>query len=141
MAAMFKQEGVRFLYPENWGLTKEETSDGWSVTVQAAEGGAFLLLSVHDGRPAVQEVLDTTLAALKEDYPELEATPIEERIAGHKAKGLDVQFLSLDFVTNCWVRSWRTATHTVLLMSQASDLDGLQAESVLRAMQASLETI
>lgn len=139
--AMFQQDGLRFQYPENWKLSTEDTSDGWSVTVQTADGGAFFLLCVHNDGPAVPEVLETALTALREDYPELESSPVEEAIAGQQAQGWDVQFLSLDFVTTCWLRSWRTQERTQLLLCQASDLDVAQAEPVLRAMRASLETI
>lgn len=138
--AVFHKEGIQFHYPENWKLSPEETEDGWSATVQTADGGAFFLLSVHQSRPDVQTVLDTTLAALREDYPDLETTPAQEKIAGHKTQGVDAEFLSLDFVTSCWLRCWQTPEQTLLVMCQASDLDAEHAEPVLRAMRASVET-
>jgi hypothetical protein len=141
MAATFTRHGLQFQYPENWQLKAEDTEDGWSVTVQAPDGGAFLLLSSHAGHPPVTQMLETALAALREDYPELEAVAATESLAGQRAQGWDVQFLSLDFVTTCWLRSWRTKTHSLLLMCQCSDLDSAHAEPVLRAIRASLRAI
>jgi hypothetical protein len=133
MPAVFAKHGLQFAYPENWTLDERDLEDGWSVAVQSpSPGTAFLLLSVHPDRPAVQEVLDATLRALREDYAELDASPAEEEIAGRCARGLNIQFISLDLVNNCWIRSFRTKQETVLI---EADL----AEPVMRAMRASIQ--
>jgi hypothetical protein len=139
MPASFDREGVSFAYPENWELDESPLDEGWSVAVQSpSPNTAFMVLSVHTERPTVQSVLDTALATLREDYADLESDPAEEEIAGRHARGLDVQFFSLDLVNNCWIRSFRTKTETILILCQASDLEFAAAEPVLRAMRASL---
>jgi hypothetical protein len=138
MPAVFQQHGLQFSYPENWQLEETQTDEGWSVTVQSP-GTAFLLLNVQSARPSVQEVIDTTLAAMREDYPELESDPATEQIAGRSARGHDIQFFSMDLVNTCWTRCFRTARHTVLVLCQANDLELGTMEPVLRAMRASLK--
>lgn len=138
MPATYRGGGLQFQYPENWTIEPGEGAEGWSVAVQSP-GTAFVLLSVHEDRPAVADVLATTLAALREDYPDLETDEAEERIAGRIARGLDVRFFSLDLSNTCRIRCFRTRSATVLLMSQANDLEWEAAEPVLRAIQASLE--
>jgi hypothetical protein len=138
MPAVFEGQGLRFSYPENWSLEQSETQQGWSVTVQSP-GTAFLLINVDAARPSVQQMLDAAVAALREDYPEVELEPAQERIAGHVARGLDVQFFSLDLVNSCWIRSFRLADRTILILCQATDLELATAEPVLNAMRASLE--
>ena len=138
MPARFETQGLAFSYPDNWQIEEAETEQGWSVTVQSP-GTAFLLINVQDDRPSVQEVIDTTLAALREDYPELEAEPSSERIAGRTARGHDIQFFSLDLVNTCWTRCFRTADRTILILCQTSDLELETAEPVFRAIRASIE--
>ncbi len=138
MAAVFEGGGIRFFYPENWTLEEGPTEEGWSVTLQSPRT-AFMLVNIYPDRPAVQKVLDTTLGALREDYPDLEAVDTTEKIARHRAQGLDVQFFSMDLTNSCWIRSFRTPAKTILILCQANDLELEYAEPVLRAIRASLE--
>ena len=138
MPALFEGPGVQFLYPENWTIERSQDEDSWSVVVQSP-GTAFLMLSVHPGRPSTRDLLETTLAALREDYPELEAEATEGEIGDHAAPGYDVQFFSLDLSNTCWIRSYRSRRHSILLLSQVNDLELDQAEPVLRAITKSMK--
>ncbi|MCS6977821.1 MAG: hypothetical protein NZM31_12555 [Gemmatales bacterium] len=140
MPAVFSKEGVRFLYPENWVIDESPLEQGWSVAVQSpSPGTAFLMLSVHPQRPEVDALLQATLLALQEDYPEMDTFPCEgEEIAGYASSGCDVEFFTLDFANTCWIRSFRTERATYLVICQASDLDADLAEPVLKAMRASI---
>ena len=140
MPALFEGQGLRFSYPENWHLEEGQTEQGWSVTVQSP-GTAFLLVNIQADRPSVQQVLDTALAALREDYADLEADTATERIAGRSARGHDIQFFSLDLVNSCWIRSFRAGDRTILILCQTNDLELETAEPVLRAIRASMEVL
>jgi hypothetical protein len=140
MPAVFEGAGLRFRYPENWHLEESRSEDGWSISLQSPET-AFVLINVYEDRPDVKTVLETTLAAMREDYPDLEAVDAVERIARHRAVGHDIQFFSLDLTNSCWTRSFRTARQTVLILCQASDLELEYMEPVLRAIRASLELV
>jgi hypothetical protein len=137
MAGQFEQQGVSFQYPENWRLEKEETETGWTVTVQSPNT-AFFLLSYDEEMPPMEQVLETTLEALRSDYPDLEVYDQLETLAGQPAAGHDIQFTSLDLTNTCWTRSFYTDHATVLVMCQLTDLDLDIAEPVLRAICASL---
>ncbi len=138
MPAIFERDGLRFRYPENWRVEENAVTEGWSVTIQSPKT-AFLLVNVYPNRPAVKEVLETALTALREDYPDLEVQEASEHIAGHHAKGLDVQFFSLDLTNSCWIRGFRSRKGTVLILAQTNDLELESAESVLRAIRASVQ--
>jgi hypothetical protein len=138
MPGKFEQQGIRFLYPENWRLEKEESENGWSVTVQGPNT-AFFLLSYDEDMPPTEQVLETTLDALRADYPDLEVDDRVETLAGQPAVGHDIQFTSLDLTNTCWTRSFYTDSATVLVMCQATDLDLDEAEPVLRAISTSLQ--
>ncbi len=138
MPARFQGDGLQFAYPENWTLEEQRTEAGRSITVQSP-GTAFVFITLDRNRPEVQDVLDTTLATLRDDYPELESKEVSERIAKRPARGYDIEFFSLDWVNSCWVRAFRTATQTILIMCQVTDIELPDAEPVLRAVLASME--
>jgi hypothetical protein len=138
MPQTFQGHGIRFQYPDNWTLEETEMDPGWMVSVQSPET-AFMLLSLHPPELSVDDVLEATLAALREDYRDLEYEPVRQRICQRSAKGYDIQFVSMDFTNTCWIRSFRALGSTVLIMCQANDLELDDAEPVLRAILASLQ--
>ena len=140
MPVSFEGHGFRFLYPENWKLEEQASENGGSVTLQSP-GTGFMFVTFDRNRPAVEDVLETTLAALRDDYPELETEAVTEKIANRQARGYDVQFFSLDLVNNCWIRAFRTSRQTVLIMCQVTDWEVEETEPVFRAIRASMETV
>jgi len=137
MAALFQEGDIRFQYPENWALEKQETDGGWSVSVQSP-ATAFFLLSVDAGLPTLESVVETALDALREEYTDLESDECVDSLAGQPALGQDVRFTSLDLTNSCWLRSFYSAEGTVLVLWQVNDLELEQTEPVLRAICASL---
>ncbi len=138
MIATFEDAGVRFRYPENWQLQREDTEDGWTVMLQSPET-AFLLISMREDMPSVDEVAATALAALQEDYPELESEECVDSLAGQPAVGHDIRFFSLDLTNTAWTRSVYSERGTLLVLCQVNDLELEKNEPVLRAICASLE--
>jgi hypothetical protein len=140
MVSEFEEAGIRFKYPENWRLVREETEEGWSVSVQSPET-AFLMLCLREDMPTPHEVTETALEALREDYPELEAEEIAESLAGKPAVGHDIRFFSFDLTNTCWTRSFYGAGGTVFVLCQFNDLESDKNELVLRAICASLQIV
>jgi hypothetical protein len=138
MAAQFNDRGIRFLYPENWRLDREDSEDGWTVTVQSDQT-AFFLLTVNEEGPTPDEMLATTLEALKADYKDLEYDEVVDTLAGQPALGHDIRFTSLDLTNTCWTRAFDSAAGTVLVLCQCNDLESELHEPVLRAICKSLE--
>jgi hypothetical protein len=137
MAAIFEDAGVRFRYPENWQLEREDNEDGWTVSVQSP-GTAFAMVCLRKDLPDADELVDATLETLREDYPDLEADDQVEQVAGQPAVGHDIRFFSFDLTNTCWTRSFATARGTVLVLCQTNDLELENAGPVLRAICASL---
>lgn len=138
MIATFEDAGVRFRYPENWQLQREETEEGWTLMLQSPET-AFMLISVREDSPSVDELVETALAAMREEYPDLEAEECVDSIAGQPAVGHDIRFFSLDLTNTAWTRSFYTEQGTILVLCQVNDLELEKNEPVLRAICASLE--
>ena len=100
---------------------------------------AFFLLSLDEDGPDSDQVANTALEALREDYPDLEADECVDSLAGQPAVGHDIRFTSLDLTNTCWTRSFYAEQGTVLVMWQANDLELDTYGPVLRAICASLE--
>jgi hypothetical protein len=138
MAALFERDGIRFRYPETWQIEREDSPNGWTVSLQGP-GTAFLVLSVDHEMPEVDAVAETALTALRDDYPDLEADPCVDTVAGQRAIGHEIRFFSFDLTNSCWTRSFYAAGGTCLLMWQVNDLELGQSEDILRAICASVE--
>ena len=138
MVAQFEEAGVRFKYPENWRLEREENESGWTVSVHSPET-AFLMLCLREDMPRTDEMAETALEALREEYPDLEAEDCVDSLAGQPALGHDIRFFSFDLTNTCWTRSFYSTQGTVLLLCQFNDLETDRNEPVLRAICASLE--
>lgn len=138
MPATFSEAGVRFLYPENWQLERQENEDGWTVVVQSP-ATAFLMLYFRQDLPDPSELADAALVSLKKEYEELEAEPCVEALAGQPAVGHNIHFFSLDLTNTCWTRGFYSANGTVLVLCQLTDFELSKNEPVLRAICASIK--
>jgi hypothetical protein len=138
MSKRFEEEGIAFSYPETWTLEREENEEGWTVLVQSPETAFFLIRNDRE-MPLLEQVVETTLEALKSDYPDLDAEPRVVDLAGQMALGHDIEFVSLDFTNSCWTRSLYTATGTLLVLYQTTDQELDRHGSLLQAICASLE--
>ncbi|HKI32268.1 MAG TPA: hypothetical protein VKA46_10400 [Gemmataceae bacterium] len=136
--AEFCDGGIRFRYPENWVLEREDNDAGWTVSIEGP-GTAFLMVCLRQDTPATEEVADAALAALQEDYPELEYDPCIDSVAGQPAVGHVIRFFSLDLTNTCWTRSFYSSEGTVLVLWQVNDLELERAEPVLKAICSSFE--
>jgi hypothetical protein len=137
MAAVFDFDGVRFQYPENWTLERGEIEGGWSVSVESRDT-AFFTLSYHSDERDIAALADSALAALRDEYPALEADSALETIAGVPAVGHDVRFISLDLTNTAWIRSLACEDGCVLILCEINDLEWAKNGPVLKAICASL---
>ncbi len=138
MAAQFDEDGIRFRYPENWRLERDDTEEGWTVTLQSPDT-AFLMVCLREDAPTTDEMVEAAMTALRNEYPDLETDDCVDSLAGQPAVGNDVRFFSLDLTNTCWLRSFYCSHGTVIVMWQATDLEIEQNEPILRAICASLE--
>lgn len=135
--AEFHEDGIGFHYPDNWTLQREQTDDGWTVSVQSPQT-AFFLVTYDPDMPEQGHMAETALEALRAEYPDLEADERVETLAGQPAVGHDLRFFSLDLTNTCCTRSFYGAGGTILVLWQANDLELDEVEPIFQAMCASL---
>lgn len=137
MPGQFRKDGIRFQYPDNWKLTREDAENGWTVSVHSRDT-AFFMLTYDAEMPDVDQVADTVLEALRTDYPELEADDAVESIAGQPALGHNIRFFSFDLTNTCYTRCLYSETGTLLLMWQTNDLELDNVEPIFKAIVGSI---
>jgi hypothetical protein len=133
----YSEDGLSFSYPDDWGLEREESDEGWTLTLQSP-GTAFALVRLDRNLPTTEDVATTALEALRDDYPKLEAETAIATMAGEMAVGHDIEFFSLDLAITAWTRCFYGPAGTVLVLCQVSDVDQEQYEGALRAFCASM---
>ena len=138
MVEVFDEDGIRFRYPETWKLEREDNGSGWTVSLQSKDT-AFMVMCLNEDTPDIQEMADSALAALREEYEDLEADGCVETVGGQPAVGHDIRFFSFDLTNTCWTRSFYSTRGSVLLLCQLNDLESETNEPILRAICASIE--
>ncbi len=139
MWGVYNDHGIRFEYPPDWELDVTDDGPRTTVAMHSPGGTAFALVTLDEDCPAPADLADEALAAMRDEYPGLDASPALEEIDGHNAIGHDLDFLSLDIANSCAIRCFRTSKRTVLIFGQWSDLDGEEPEALLKAVRGSLE--
>ncbi len=137
MIATFDRSGIAFQYPSNWTLDVQEDDDGWTATVESADT-AFVIVGLRPGAESTAAVVEEVLAALREEYKEIDVVDAIESLAGEPALGHDIDFLTLDTTVHCQTRCLQAPAGPVLVMYQVSEYDRDRNEDVLRAILASL---
>lgn len=138
-SAQFDDLGIRFEYPADWELEVVD-SDGERATVmvQSGDGLAFAMLTLDSDRPAPAELADEALGAMREEYPDLDASDAVETIDGHNAVGHDLEFLALDLPNSCVIRAFRSPRRSILVFCQWSDLDDDEMGPIMAMLRRSL---
>jgi hypothetical protein len=153
MPATYDKSGLHFEYPETWLLeeggqadeTDEPrqdepglaTDDPISVTVHSP-GGAFWTVMKYRGATDPRRYLEASVAAMREEYDNLDAESAEELLCGHQLTGYDLNFFYLDLTNTTRIRGVKTLGSTLLIFCQADDREWDRIEGVFRAMTASL---
>jgi hypothetical protein len=138
MVAQFEERGLRFRYPASWKLEREETEEGWTVSIQSPDT-AFILICVREDMPAVEDLAESAVDAFRQEYKDVEVEDCVDQIGGQPALGHEIHFFSFDLTNTCWTRSFYSGAGTVLVMCQANDMDLETHGPVMRAICASLE--
>ena len=136
---VYEDHGVRFEYPSDWTVEVTDEDEVTTVDLQHPEGVAFVLVRIDESCPDPEEIADLALEAMREEYPELDASPVMETLGEHVVTGHDVEFFSLDVANAATIRCFRTPRRTVLVFGQWSDLGGEERADLVRGVFRSLE--
>ena len=94
---VYEDHGVRFEYPSDWTVEVTDEDEVTTVDLQHPEGVAFVLVRTDESCSDPEETSDLALEAMREEYPELDDSPVMETLGEHVVTGHDVEF----FVARC----------------------------------------
>lgn len=138
MTATFEKHGLRFLYPESWRLAEFSEAEGFhEVSLESPEGSIWSV-SVFPAEAQPQQLVESCLQALKQQYNDLEASDFEGEYNGFQATGFDADFYCLDFLVTAQTRTLQHNGKTFSFFCQAESRDFEKNRDVFNAITLSL---
>jgi hypothetical protein len=136
---VYAAHGIRFRYPAAWQLTEQEAGGEVSIAVSSPET-SFWSLSLFFDRPQPEQVMESALDAFREEYDEIDIYPVSANLCRQKNLARDVEFVCLDLLNSAFLRAFRTARFTALVLYQGTDHE-LEDETqpLLEAISNSLQ--
>lgn len=116
----YHKHGVSFRFPHDWELVEQSHDDGITITVSSL-ASVFWSLSLFPSRPTPEHVLQTAVAAYRDEYTDIDESAVETELCDVTARGWDLEFLCLDLVNAVVLRSFRTGRFTALVLFQGID--------------------
>ncbi len=138
MTAVFENEELQFMYPENWKLVQSgDTDDFVEISLESPAGGIWSVSVFNDGS-STGDLLESCAAALSEQYEDFERNDFMGEVGGIQAIGFDSHFYCLDFLVTAQVRAFELNGHTVNVFCQAESREFDKSQEVFNAITQSL---
>ena len=144
MPETFDQNGLRIIYPENWEVDENSTAE-WprSVSLQSPSSATWAVYMYETAdllgsEKDMQELAGEALAAMQENYEELEANAAIEEVLDETAIGYDLHFYCLDLLVRCQIRVMEMGECTYLFIAQGEDRDFGDNLPVFNAIRTSV---
>lgn len=139
MTAVYDKQGLNFMYPENWKLTDSaDDSVPHEIIVDSPDGAAMWSVHLYPDGTHPDQLLDQTLESLRETYPDLELSELDESSIEKSIEGNEALFYCLDFLIRARLQVFQTDKYRLLAWYQAEDREFAKMEMVFQAMTTSL---
>jgi hypothetical protein len=136
MSGIYENFGLRLPYPENWTVEDGHNSEWPESVVLQSPGSGFWSLSIHptdsDGSELAAQVLNT----LRQEYEEIEAESVRDKVGEVDASGFDLNFYCLDFVISGSLRVFRDSRRLYLTLYQAESREFENLSPIFRLLSA-----
>ncbi len=138
MAAVYRNLGIEFMYPENWALSQSEGSQLPLAVALESPDGSLWMLHVCSSQTRESDLIEGLIAEFSEQYEDFEPAAASQDIAGFHCHGVDAHFYCLDFLVTAQIRVVRTENYVIGLVSQAESRQFEKQSPVFAAMLTSL---
>lgn len=138
MTTTFEKNGIRFLYPETWSLTEfGDAEEFQEISLESPEGSIWSV-SVFSGDASAEQVIQSCLEALKDQYDDLESFEFSGDYNGFDATGFDADFYCLDFLVTAQTRTLNHGGKIYSFFCQAESREFEKNKDVFNALTLSL---
>lgn len=138
MFATYDRSGVKLAFPENWMLEEDSDEDARLNLTISSPNTAFWSLILYSEVLDLQHVTGQAVESLRQEYPDLESSEVEETLGVAALVGADVNFICLDLTVTTRIRAFHRGASTCLVLCQAEDRELAGADPVFRAITQSL---
>ena len=138
MTAIYNKHGIEFLYPENWTLTEEIQSEDIPEITLESPAGSIWSVSLFPGSANPAELLETSAAALRDQYDDLELTEFQGNLDAFATQGFDAHFYCLDFLVTSQARTFPVHDYILHVFCQAESREFDSVNEVFDAITLSL---
>ena len=138
MTAVFENQELQFIYPENWKLSQSQDSDDFvEISLETPEGGIWSVSVFNDGSTE-HELLEACASALSEQYEDFERSDFSGEVCGFDSIGFDAHFYCLDFLVTAQARALGSGGQTLNIFCQAESREFDNQKEVFAAITQSL---
>ena len=141
MPEWYDDDGVRFAYPESWELTREvdESQAGALMLSVQGEGTSFWTLALYPAAVSAAELVESAVAAYREEYEEADVYAVEGSLCGFPCEGRDVEFVCLELINSAAMRAFEAPGFTAMVLFQGTDRELTETRPLLEQISGSLE--
>lgn len=137
--ATFANEVVQFAYPMNWTREVDDSDEGVAVTLQSP-GVTFAIVGIYPAELDPEDLVEQAVESLRDEHPSLEVEEVLGKLKGEHVE-MEAIFISLDVVSYCWLRSWRLAETSLLVMVQSIEPEAKMGKAIFQAICRSVESV
>ncbi|MCP3696933.1 MAG: hypothetical protein GY917_32375 [Planctomycetaceae bacterium] len=138
MPLNYQQNGIQFLYPDNWKIIDEQSvSNPPSVTLQSP-GTGYWSLTIYPDSYHPEQLAQEAVDAIQEEYGTVEIDPVTCNYGDQLASGYHMAFYCLDLIVNAQAMALRVGSQTVLFVYQAEDSEFRKLDPVFKALAVSV---
>ena len=118
----WNRHGVQFWYPDIWDISEQTDGGDMMITVTGSET-CFWTLRILPGCPPPPQVIESCIAAFREEYDDVEVAQTETTLAEMPAVSRQLDFFCLELMNSVGLRSVRTSEFTLLVWWQGTQQD------------------
>ena len=137
MLELYHAHGIQFRFPDAWKLSEQAHGPEATITVESPDTSFWSLSLFFDGPPP-EQVLETAVAALAQDYDEIDVYPAAARLCDRDSLARDAEFVCFELINSAFLRAFRTDDFTALVYYQGTDHELEETRPILERICDSL---
>lgn len=134
---LYQKHGVCFRYPGAWEVDESGDVEAITVTLSTAQTG-FWSITIMPDRPRPEDVMETSVSAFAENYPEMDRYSTTGKLGGHPYLKEELEFVCHDLISTAELLAIRTGRVTILIMCQYYDQEEADLKPLFAAVTNSL---
>lgn len=117
---VYQKFGIRFLFPGDWEIAEQQDDDEVSITV-SSPGTSFWSVTLDFAGHPPEQLIESACTAFREEYDDLDIYQADATLCGRETIARDIDFVCLELTNSAFLRAFRTARFTVLVLYQETD--------------------